>query len=580
MSKSLLDDFLSEFNESRYPEGFLAKFELLECLSVNQGGETLLVRNRETGVCFVAKCYTEPFLLSRDSEGEILRALHHPGLPVFEGEYQNDVMRCVVREYVKGVPLQALMDKGVLADDRVISIGLQICDVLAYIHAQQPPVIHRDIKPQNIIIGKDGAVRLIDFGISRRYDKNAKGDTVCFGTAEFAPPEQYGFSQTDGRADIFSLGVLQRYLLTGETGEAADAKIDNKRLRRIIARCTAFSPRERYADAGCLRRALMGADGHRNRNAARIFGVALAGMALIAAGFIIGRHTQILKPAQGSGAVASFSEPLIEQAVRQALGKQANQDMMPDELAGVTELYIWGNQIATNLEDYYTLGGAEDGRGSLSSLSDLALLPNLQVLMVGNQQIKDISPIAGLNALTELNLDKNPVKDISPVSQLQDLEFIGLNDTKVSDLTPLASCTNLKRLVLNNIPADDFSFLAAMGDIEYLHIMNVEPRKVLPLLEGKAVRQLRLGYAILPSMADLEGVVSLQELFMDNVFISDLSGIEKLSYLTSIQMTNMPVNDLSPLLSLPYLRQIEIDEGMCKAAEAIADRAHFEIVCR
>jgi hypothetical protein len=134
--------------------------------------------------------------------------------------------------------------------------------------------------------------------------------------------------------------------------------------------------------------------------------------------------------------------------------------------------------------------------------------------------------------------------------------------------------------VLNNIPADDFSFLAAMGDIEYLHIMNVEPRKVLPLLEGKAVRQLRLGYAILPSMADLEGVVSLQELFMDNVFISDLSGIEKLSYLTSIQMTNMPVNDLSPLLSLPYLRQIEIDEGMCKAAEAIADRAHFEIVCR
>ena len=132
--------------------------------------------------------------------------------------------------------------------------------------SKPPPVIHRDIKPQNIILSDDGLATLIDFGISRYYDKNARSDTVCFGTQEFAPPEQYGFSQTDCRADIFSLGVLLGWMLTGRT---SDFVIPDRRLARIVKKCTAFSPKDRYSSVAAVRRALVNADGHLEKAAAR-----------------------------------------------------------------------------------------------------------------------------------------------------------------------------------------------------------------------------------------------------------------------------------------------------------------------
>jgi serine/threonine protein kinase len=132
----------------------------------------------------------------------------------------------VVRQYVRGVPLNRLRER--LTRDQAVAVAIQLCGVLRYLHEQTPPVIHRDIKPQNIILSDDGLATLIDFGISRYYDKNARSDTVCFGTQEFAPPEQYGFSQTDCRADIFSLGVLLGWMLTGQT---SDFVIPDKRSR-------------------------------------------------------------------------------------------------------------------------------------------------------------------------------------------------------------------------------------------------------------------------------------------------------------------------------------------------------------
>ena len=94
-----------------------------------------------------------------------------------------------------------------------------------------------------MVLGEDGRVWLIDFDISRRYSRGAPADTVISGTQDFAAPEQYGFSQTDCRSDIFSLGVLLYWLVTGRTkvGEASAGSLD-----RCIRRCTAFDPERRY----------------------------------------------------------------------------------------------------------------------------------------------------------------------------------------------------------------------------------------------------------------------------------------------------------------------------------------------
>ena len=121
------------------------------------------------------------------------------------------------------------------------------------LHEAEPVVIHRDIKPQNIIIRSDGSLALIDFGISRIYKKGAKEDTVFSGTEEFAAPEQFGFKQTDIRSDIYSYGVVLSYLLTGK---AKPIKEPVTPLEKVAARCCAFVPEKRYQNDKSLCRAL------------------------------------------------------------------------------------------------------------------------------------------------------------------------------------------------------------------------------------------------------------------------------------------------------------------------------------
>ena len=116
---------------------------------------------------------------------------------------------------------------------------LELCEVLRHLHRNQ--IVHRDIKPSNLLIGADGHIRLIDFDAAREEKPQAESDTRLIGTRGYAPPEQYGFAQTDGRADIYALGITFRELL-GKTAK-------KRRWRHILKRCTALEPKRRYRHA-------------------------------------------------------------------------------------------------------------------------------------------------------------------------------------------------------------------------------------------------------------------------------------------------------------------------------------------
>lgn len=256
-------DFLKEFDETGFPDDFLRDYELLECLSQNQINETFLIKSKSEGMLRIAKCYNKKSYPAANTESDILSSLHHEGLPRFVSCYESDDAVFVVREYVRGVSLDEYAGGRGLSPGEVLPIARQLCDILAYLHSRKPPIIHRDIKPENIIIN-DGKITLIDFGISRKYNDSATTDTTYACTREFSPPEQFGFSQTDNRSDIYAFGVLLCYLLTGGTDlKQIHQKVENKRLRSIILKCTAFSPDRRYADITLVKRALSDLDGIR-----------------------------------------------------------------------------------------------------------------------------------------------------------------------------------------------------------------------------------------------------------------------------------------------------------------------------
>lgn len=576
-----VQDFLDGFDDSRYPADFLARYEALECLAAGEQGETLLVRDRESGAYAVAKCYPLGTERAHTHESDLLRSLRHEGLPAFIGEYISGSMLCVVREYVEGTPLDKAAAAARITPQQAISIGVQLCEILTYLHRHSPSIIHRDIKPQNIVLKPDGGVKLIDFGISRVYDHNAETDTVVFGTRMFAPPEQYGYMQTDRRSDIFSLGAVLCYLLTGGVRpEAAAEDVKDRRLAQIVSKCMAFSPKDRYTDARQVRDALAKLlPAVRRRRRAFIAAAAVLIAALLVPGIgLMKNHAQSLF-AWAAGARVRFAEPLIEQDVRLQLGKAEGEPISKEELMGVTGLYVFGTVCSADKDAFYASGAkwqsSGQEHGAIRSLKDVKFLPNLREVCLGSQQITDISPLSGLSGLEVLELKENSVSDVGSLADVPNLVSLGLNGSPVRDLSPLKNCPRLELIDLCDAHGYDPSFLDAFHVLRFLDISNRTDSYLY--LSGKRIATLKLGYTGIDSLEPLADVAGLEQLEINHTNITSLAGIEAHQKLTYLRLTGLLPTDLDRLALLPELKTVQADAALAARLRPLAEEAGFVV---
>ncbi len=732
METEFLNELSACLDESRFPAELTDSCELMECLSHSEGCETLLAKDKASGALYVTKCYASTHPMFTETEPESIRALRHPGLPCFVAEYKTDTMRCVLREYIEGESLSMLQVP--FNEEAVRSIGTQLCEILTYLHGQNPPVIHRDIKPQNVILSEGGKVSLIDFGISRLYAKEAKADTVAFGTQAFSPPEQYGFAQTDCRSDIFSLGVLLHYLLTGNT--ELD-HITTSPMERVAARCTAFDPKNRYSDAGAVLRALRSTEPKRRQRRVLLgihavvlvlLGTVIGGLwwksyqpmsdpnhtpayitskdlQVEAADYLNERYDTTLFEASDRGgdvgyirallvnvfgydtdyayamppanppmevaesflpwafeddetlsrdmtvymivkvfwpdivgdwsslkedtgeypgvrvsipfaekkgvldglnrpdhltrgdiallfanaskaygdelppqlaavgeadtekkpSPAGFTEPLIEQAVRAMLGKSEDAPISAGELATVTELYIVANNVQTSPQDFYAAintwyAAGRSTRGSIRTLADVALMPNLKTVGVVAQELEDISALSTLTALEKVEFKHNYIRDVTTLADRPNLVSVGLNDNPVTDLTPLISCPTIAYLDLCGAQSYDPVFLDEMGNFECLDISNTTGSHLH--LSGKTIRELKLCWSGIDSLDCLSEVSGMERLEINNTAVTDLSDLAAHQTLKYLKLSGLAVDDLSVLLKLPNLEYVTVSHDM------------------
>lgn len=158
-------------------------------------------------------------LVQFQTEARILARLTHQNLPKVHDYFSRGDRHYIIMEYIRGKTLEQLLEarKGSPVDEHLaLSWALQICRAMHFLSVQKPrPIVFRDLKPSNIMITKDGRVKLIDFGIARFFKEDRSEDTYVYGTPGYAAPEQYGTGQTDVRSDIFSLGATMHHCLTG-----------------------------------------------------------------------------------------------------------------------------------------------------------------------------------------------------------------------------------------------------------------------------------------------------------------------------------------------------------------------------
>ena len=201
------------------------------------------------------------------TETNMLKRLNHPNLPRIAEVIEDDESFLIVMEFIEGTSLKDKLEaEGAFPQDEVIRWGRQLCNVLGYLHSQNPPIIYRDLKPANIMLRPDGNIELIDFGTAREYKTGNQEDTINIGTVGYAAPEQYGGrGQSDARTDIYCLGVTLYQLVTGKSPCEPPYLIVPIRqwnpelspeLEEVILRCTELEPEDRYQSCAELYEAL------------------------------------------------------------------------------------------------------------------------------------------------------------------------------------------------------------------------------------------------------------------------------------------------------------------------------------
>jgi len=221
-------------------------------------------------------------------ELQLLSRLDHAHLPTIYKHFLDATHWYLVMDFIDGEPLDdylTLIDEPCLPLREVIDIGLQLCDVLRYLHQCHPPIIFRDVKPANIMRTPGGRIYLIDFGIARRFTPGQKRDTTPLGSPGFAAPEQYGSAQTTARTDIYGLGATLYFLLTGYDPATTPFHLPPllslcptlpAPLAVLITSMLALDPDQRPADMAAIQQVLFGYTSITYRATARSFQIRAA----------------------------------------------------------------------------------------------------------------------------------------------------------------------------------------------------------------------------------------------------------------------------------------------------------------
>lgn len=228
-----------------YIKQILEVFALVSVLSEKNDCRVLRLRHRKNNQDLVLRSFPKPV-----EAYELLCGIRCRNLPLIYDVISTRDGQIVLEEYIDGLTVAQVLETGTYHPRGAKKIMSGVCAALTVLHDRG--IIHRDVKPENVVVDDRGRVVLIDLNVSRRVGPCSK-DTVVMGTVGYASPEQLGLSQSDARTDIYAAGVLMNVMLTGKHPTLGYAR---GHAGAVIRKCTALNPEDRYQSAQKLYHAL------------------------------------------------------------------------------------------------------------------------------------------------------------------------------------------------------------------------------------------------------------------------------------------------------------------------------------
>lgn len=625
MHMSVSSEFLKEYQDNilYFPvliPSLAEKYCLCACLKYMEHKQVYLLQGKRDHKKYILKCVDKISHENLKEEYELQSSLNHQNIASVVEFVEGDKVNYLIREYIEGCTITEYVEMtkdGHLKETDAVKITIQLCDILSYLHNQTPPTIHRDIKPDNVIYTKEGGVGLIDFGISRRYSAKQEKDTVIMGTEYTAPPEQFGYKQTDARSDIYSVGVLLFYMITGSLNineiDQYDISTD---LKNIIGKCTEFSPNDRYSNMKQLEQRLTKQLVKENKNRRWIY-TSLGAILTITALFLILWRGGVIKTNQpdailekvehntvytrrveaevqpdqkqtdmGENTPYVFRSPLIEAAVRQELGLPDSEMITLQALDQIEELYICGEQIYNAWREHFVYGKNQymnttayiesnvyRNQGSIDTLDDIAQMHNIRTLALYNQKISDLTPLMELKHLICLGLGTNNISDISQLAPLKTIQILDLSGNPVdgNDMEVLKDLPELIDLDIGDTNVTGLHNIKQLK-LKSLSLYGTDQGDCVGLNEMIGLEKLiicGIGYGITElGMSKVIQLTNLTQLRVMGSQAFDVSIIATMKNLTYLDLCNCNLESIDGLIGL-NLQEFYFDGNRVKDLSAL-----------
>lgn len=230
-----------------FEDNLSANFEKLEIISNIESGKVELYKHNKTGKKLIK-------IESKNRNENVLRkliGLKSENLPEIYDVCSGEENVTVLEEYVEGMTLSKKAESCSLSKTDIIKYAIDVCSALSVLHSLN--IVHRDVKPENIIIKDDGKAVLIDLDISRFVTGTKKRDTNKLGTVNYAAPEQFGAMESTFATDVYAVGTLINYLILGVY---PSVKTPCGFLGMIVRKCTSTQIYNRYQNVNILKKYL------------------------------------------------------------------------------------------------------------------------------------------------------------------------------------------------------------------------------------------------------------------------------------------------------------------------------------
>lgn len=550
-------------------------------------------------------------LLSDRSEADILKMLKHKNLPsVFDFIRDGDDVYTVM-EFIEGQDFDKLIKSGKrYTEKETLKYAAQLCDAVNYLHSQDPPIIHSDIKPANIMLMPNDEICLIDFNISTYLNSantRAIGHSKYFSAYEQSldyrqvvnvPKEVTEFSEEtrlvgidddlteiqtssqqtaatemlkaviDMRTDIYGMGATLYYIATGRLPKGKKLDFDgtdiSPRFQTVLNKSTQMLPENRYRSAE-----KMLADIEKISKKSYI-GLKIAGTLCIAglvavSGFQAVRLHQEENAPKVSDVVENpedypyiimggvrYDKTLTEMNLK-------DKDISPDELymigelTGLQKLSLDGTDLSgadmsfmDRLTSLDTLSMAGCGLEKIDFLSHNSALTTLDVK---DNKLTSLDFVSELTELVYLCADNNAVGNrLSPMEKLEKLQVLYLDSNGISDITSVSGSYGLRELTLNQNSITDISPLSSLADLESLYIGGNSISDISPLAELTGMKKLDISQNM--NISDISALSEMKKLEFLNVSVNNIRDVSPLSgkrHLTNFWAADNNIADISPL---------------------------------